>query len=84
MDNVKRFLYANYIYFIWFAVNFSLAFLLFGSLSFCIVIYTLSIGLALSPAGEFILRQLNSVRPLETSQHIEYLQPLFDEVYTQA
>lgn len=44
-------------------------------------VYIISLLIVFSPLGEKILRLLNRVRPLETKQETEYLQPLFDEVY---
>lgn len=46
--------------------------------------YAISIGLALSPVGEMILRFLEYARPLRTQEEKEYLQPLFEEVYQDA
>lgn len=49
-----------------------------------ILVYVISLLIVFSSLGEKILRLLNRVRPLETKQETEYLQPLFDEVYIRA
>jgi len=56
----------------------------FQTLAIVIVLYALSITIALSPIGEFLLRITADVRPLKTQEEIEYIQPLFDEVYENA
>lgn len=56
----------------------------FKSFIFLLIIYTLSIMCAFTPAGEKLLRFLNNIRPLETSREKEYILPLFEEVYEQA
>jgi len=48
------------------------------------MLYIISIAIALSPAGEFLLKIIADVRPLKTQEEIEYIQPLFDEVYENA
>lgn len=54
--------------------------------SFLIVlaVYSISLIIGFSSLGEKLLRLLNRVRPLETKREIEYLQPIFDEVYARA
>lgn len=47
-------------------------------------VYVILLLVGFSPLGEQLLMLLNRVRPLETKREIEYLQPLFDEVYTRA
>lgn len=55
---------------------------LFINHSFLLIsVYIISLLIGFSPLGEKLLRLLNHVRPLETKQETEYLQPLFDEVY---
>lgn len=49
-----------------------------------LLVYVISLLIVFSSLGEKILRLLNRVRPLETKQETEYLQPLFDEVYIRA
>lgn len=46
----------------------------------CIVFYAISITIALSPVGEWILKLINNVRPVETKEEKDYLFPLFEEV----
>lgn len=45
-----------------------------------LLVYIISLLIGFSPLGEKLLRILSHVRPLETKQETEYLQPLFDEV----
>lgn len=54
--------------------------------SFLIVlaVYSISLIIGFSSLGEKLLRLLNRVRPIETKREIEYLQPIFDEVYARA
>jgi len=49
-----------------------------------LVIYTISILLAISPLGEKLLRLFERARKIETSREKELLIPLFDEVYEKA
>lgn len=49
-----------------------------------IILYALSLVLALSPFGEWILRVQQGCKPLARKEHIERLQPLFQEVYSKA
>jgi len=51
---------------------------------FCILAYSLSLCIALSPIGEAILRFTENIRPLYTKRETEYLLPLFNEVYDNA
>lgn len=46
-----------------------------------LIIYVAFLLIGFSSLGEKLLRLLNHVRPLETKREIEYLQPLFEEVY---
>lgn len=48
-----------------------------------IIIYISSIAFSLTPAGEFLFRQLNNVRELYTRKEKEYLMPIFEEVYSE-
>ena len=45
-----------------------------------LLVYIISLLIGFSPLGEKLLRILSHVRPLETKQETEYLQPLFEEV----
>lgn len=78
----------NYIYVLWFILYFSIVWCLFGGNADAFIltslIYSISITLALSPVGEDILRIFEGARPLRTNEEIEYLQPLFEEVYQNA
>jgi len=46
-----------------------------------LVLYAVSLALALSPLGEWILRLQTGCRPLKRKEHRERLMPLFEEVY---
>jgi len=49
-----------------------------------LLVYALSVVIALSPFGEEILKIVEKVRRIETSKEKELLIPLFEEVYEQA
>jgi len=57
---------------------------LFGDPIVGVIIYLVSLILALSPFGEWILRLQQGCKPLARKEHIERLIPLFNEVYTKA
>lgn len=88
IDDILTFWGNNKFYFVCTVTYFYISFYLFGntfkSFIFLLIIYTLSIMCAFTPAGEKLLRFLNNVRPLETSREKEYILPLFEEVYEQA
>ena len=75
---------SNYIYVIWFMIYFGIAWLLrglsVGSTTWLLIIYIISISIALSPLGEMILRILKNCRHPLTAQERNYLLPLFEEV----
>ena len=52
-------------------------------IGFTIIIYTLSMAIALSPIGEWIFRKIKNVRDLYTYKEKEYLMPIFDEVFSE-
>jgi len=83
-----QFLKSNWVYFLWFIVYFLIGWLFFGGNTNAFVIvavsYGISIGIALSPLGEWILRAFEGARPLQTSEEREYLEPIFEEVYENA
>jgi len=85
------FLRANWAYILWGVLHYLLAlWVLAGvssmeqSLQNTTVIYVISIAIAISPIGEFIMRSLERARPVETRQDKDYLLPLFEEVYGEA
>lgn len=86
------FLKSNWAYLIWFAIYFSVAILtiyvftnnLLQSFILAFIIYGTCIALALSPIGEFILRLIQGIKPIQTEQDREYLEPIFEEIYTEA
>lgn len=83
-----QFIKSNYMYVLWFILYFTIVWCLFGANTdafiLTLLIYTISISLALSPVGEWLLRIFENARPLQTNEEIQYLQPLFDEVYQNA
>lgn len=85
LNDVLKILKANFIYVIWGIINFYIAFAILGGETFdffvCLLLSLLSLRIALSPVGEWILRLINGVRPLETNREKEYLIPLFEEIY---
>ena len=89
---VGLFLRANWAYILWGVLHGLLAFFILqgvlgsteAAIQFTLIIYVVSIGLALSPLGEFVMRRLEGARPVETKKDIDYLMPLFEEVYDEA
>jgi len=86
------FLQSNWAYIIWFFLHyFLLAVILqgiFQSVSlgyfYAGLAYVVSMGIALSPVGEFALRMLQGAHEIRTGQDCNYLMPLFEEVYQDA
>ena len=83
-----EFLTSNCAYIIWFALYFSIAWIVLGANlnSFILVsfIYGISITIALCPLGEEILRITENCREPATEQEKSYLLPIFEEVYQNA
>ena len=83
-ENILDFIKSNILYIIWSIVNFIISFLILGangySVAICLVLYTISLTVALSPLGEWILRLINGVRKLYTRREKDYLIPLFEEI----
>lgn len=90
MNSSRLFLFiqTNYLYLIGSFLYFILSSFLLGgrwwSFLLCFVLYVLSILVALSPIGEWLMRVINNVRPVETKQEKEYLFPLFEDTYSTA
>lgn len=84
-DKIIKFVYNNALYILWAIINFFVTFSILGSkwenFILCLIIYTISIYVALSPLGEWILRLINGVRKLYTKHEKDYLIPLFEEIY---
>ena len=82
------FFISNWAYLIWFALYFTIVWLIIGETwkGFLITtaIYAVFIGIALSPLGEFLLRFLMGAKPPATQREREFLLPLFEEVYEAA
>ncbi len=57
---------------------------LFGDPIIGVIMYLISLILALSPFGEWILRLQQGCKPLARKEHIDRLIPLFNEVYNKA
>lgn len=80
-----KFVIAHFLYILWGMVNFYISFKFLGgdvsSFWLSVLLYTISISIALSPIGEYILRLINNVRTLQTAREKEYLIPIFEEVY---
>ena len=83
-ENILDFIKSNILYIIWSIVNFTISFLILGangySFAICLVLYAISLTVALSPLGEWILRLINGVRKLYTRREKDYLIPLFEEI----
>ena len=67
-----KFVKSNYIYLIWFILYFSILWVFLGanstSFAYSFVVYAISISIALSPAGEWILRVFEGARELRTNE----------------
>ena len=78
----------NPLYIVWFLFYFIMSVLFlggtFGSFIFTLILYIISLSIALSPLGEKILRFFEKVRPLYTKREREYLITLFEDVYSRA
>jgi len=87
-----KFLGSNWSYVLWFVIYYTLAGFILGAIldnlltGFIIVsiTYGASVTLALSPAGEAILRATEGCRKPATGQEQNYLIPMFEEVYQNA
>jgi len=79
---------SNWVYLLWFVVYFAISWFLFGvsvnSFVVILIIYAVSIGIALSPMGEELLRLIQGAKLVQTQREKEYLIPLFEEVYENA
>lgn len=88
MNSSIQLLRNNFLYILWFGVYFSIAWLILGhdeqSFFFCLLFYAIALVIALSPLGEWFLRLTSHARQLETNREIDYLVPLYEEVYTEA
>lgn len=88
MNSSIQLLRNNFLYILWFCVYFSVAWLILGadgrSFFFCLLFYAVAMLVALSPIGEWFIRLTNHARRLETNREIDYLAPIFEEVYTEA
>lgn len=84
-ENILDFIKSNILYILWSIVNFIISFLILGankySFLICLVLYAISLTVAISPLGEWILRLINGVRKLYTRREKDYLIPLFEEIY---
>ncbi|MCL2355282.1 MAG: hypothetical protein FWC68_05420, partial [Oscillospiraceae bacterium] len=88
VNNAVDFITSNFLYLIWFAIYFTIAWIIFGAtlnaFFIVLVIYGISITIALSPIGEVILRLMEGCREPTTEEERNYLMPLFEEVYENA
>lgn len=64
--------------------NTLLVMVLFQDALIGIVVYLVSLAIALSPVGEWILRLQQGCKPIVRREHLERLEPLFQEVYARA
>ena len=53
---------------------------IFDSIVLGVVIYVISLAIALSPIGEWILRIQTVSKKIERSDYVDRLMPLFDEI----
>jgi len=86
------FLQSNWAYILWFVLHYMLAALILQGIFQSVVLgyvyaglaYAVSMGIALSPMGEAVLRMLQGAHSVKTGQDSNYLMPLFEEVYQDA
>ena len=85
---ILRFLRSNIGNILWFIVYFLISWQILGgtpdAFGIALLMYTISVVIALSFIGEAILRFSVGARPAQTKQDKEYLIPLFEEVYQSA
>jgi len=85
---ILKFMGSNYTYVIWFILYFSIALAMIGDTQqnffLLLLVYGVSIGIALSPIGEAILRATENCREPSTEEEKNYLLPIFEEVYQDA
>jgi len=87
-----KFIGSNIAYILWFIIYFTIAWVVaiiiidavLMSFFIVLLIYAVSVAIALSPIGEFLLVATNDCREPATGQEREYLVPIFEEVYLQA
>ena len=88
MNSSIQLLKNNFLYILWFGVYFSIAWFVLGaderSFFFCLLFYAVALLIALSPLGEWFLRLTSHARQLLTNREIDYLVPLYEEVYSEA
>jgi len=84
----RRFLRSNILYILWFIFYILFAWLLLGAtligFAIVVIIYGVSIVIALSPIGEGLLRLIENCREPATEEERRYLMPLFEEVFESA
>lgn len=87
-ERVMNFLKSNYLYLIGSFLYFIFSCLMLGgrwySFIICLALYAVSIVIAFSPVGEWLIRAINHVRPIETKEEKGQLIALFNEVYRTA
>lgn len=69
---------------IYLIINTLIVMALFQNVFVGLIAYLISLILALSPFGEWILRVQQGCKPLARKEHIDRLMPLFNEVYGRA
>ena len=83
-----KFFISNASYIIWFVTYFYIAWFVLGltlnNFFIVLLIYSVSITVALSPIGEAILQITENCRLPSTEQEKNYLLPMFEEVYQEA
>lgn len=85
---MKNFLKSNWAYLIWAFIYMLLCFDFLGAtwqaFFITIIAYGISMTIAISPVGEWILRELEGLRLPATREEQEYLEEIFEEVYENA
>ena len=85
---MKMFLRSNVAFVVWLVLCMGFYMLLFhralGVLAVVVIFHLISLIVAFSPVGEWLMRQMNGVRKVEILSEAGYINPLFAEVYYEA
>lgn len=84
LTKAVQFLEGNWLYILWFIINFFVTRAILGNYTLVTIIYVVSIAVALSPLGEEFLRLMDNCREIATKEEKSYLLPIFEEVYEYA
>jgi len=85
---MKNFIRSNVAFIVWLLLCFGFYFLLFYSVmnvfAVVVIVHLLTLIVAFSPLGEWLMRLFDGVRKVEIYSEASYINPLFAEVYYEA